>query len=259
VPDSGGWSGGKSGFRRWHRQASRQPKKKAGNQATTEESKMMCTSKQDWRLGCYDSEGKPGICVIDSDHDALRVGLTGGERTQFFELRGEQVGKFRVALDEAIMAANGLGAQGEDCQLGNPPSSYAMGTSGGDEARRDPSLLTLKINMMVAAASPYTFALVEEIDDGADAVIFAWGMDFSDFAVVVNDGGVLGVFGSAQRAQQLFSVCNPIRLVWLHSIGPLANQFVESPSAVSSLNRTASMLTRIQEQAMTKSGEQNFS
>lgn len=195
-------------------------------------------NQQDWRLGCYDSEGKLGVCVIDSDHGGLRVGLTGGEQTQFFELRGEQVGQFRVALDKAIMAANGLRAEGADSSRWTPPASYDGQASVADEATRDQSLFISKIHTMVADASPHTFALVEEIDNGTDAVIVAWGMAFPDHVEVVSDGryGVRGVFSSAQRAQQLFSVCNPIRLVWLHSINTLGHQSAESPSVIPCVN-----------------------
>jgi hypothetical protein len=84
----------------------------------------MCASGRDWQLGCYDSEGERGVCVIDLNHGGLRVGLAGGEQNQFFELRGKQVGKFRVALDEAIMAANGLSAESADSPRWTPPASH---------------------------------------------------------------------------------------------------------------------------------------
>lgn len=62
-----------------------------------------CVSQRDWRLECYDAHGVVAQCVIDTDHGALRIGLTSALE-KFFELRAEQVGRFRVAFDKAIMA-----------------------------------------------------------------------------------------------------------------------------------------------------------
>jgi hypothetical protein len=54
---------------------------------------------RDWRVHCYDTIGQLAVCVIDSDHGAVRVGLTTGEEERFFELRAEQAVKFQAALE----------------------------------------------------------------------------------------------------------------------------------------------------------------
>ncbi|MBV9483997.1 MAG: hypothetical protein JO249_25095 [Acidobacteria bacterium] len=53
--------------------------------------------------------------VIDSDHGAIRIGLTTGEQEQYMELRAEQVDKFQDAL-EAALATIKVGKVGEGCQ-----------------------------------------------------------------------------------------------------------------------------------------------
>lgn len=246
-----------------------------------------CVSRREWRLECYDADGGVTQCVIDTDHGDLRIGLTGALE-KFFELRADQVGKFRVAFDKAIMA-NRTNTGGEsshqqqwllhcysnyheprtcvirirdgtlqitcadiltgthDCflelraeQIGKFRTALntaldvvrtdrtIYGTGWADDEQQDdnpeglPPLgddtqFTSQINTMVTEEAPRMFALVEEIKDRADAVIIAWGMAFPDHVEIMSAGRgrVRGMFNSAQRAQQLFSVCNPIRLVWV--------------------------------------------
>lgn len=71
-----------------------------------------CVAKRDWRVEYYDADGVVAQCVIDTDHGALRIGLTSALE-KFFELRAEQVGKFRIAFDKAIMA-NRISTGGDD-------------------------------------------------------------------------------------------------------------------------------------------------
>lgn len=59
-------------------------------------------AKRDWRVHCYDATGEMRVCVIDSDHGALRVSLTIGEQEQFFELRAKQVDQFQAALEATL-------------------------------------------------------------------------------------------------------------------------------------------------------------
>jgi hypothetical protein len=53
---------------------------------------------RDWRIHCYDASGVVRVCTVDSDHGAVRIGITSGERQEFFELRVEQVNKFWAGL-----------------------------------------------------------------------------------------------------------------------------------------------------------------
>ncbi len=239
---------------------------------------------REWQLGCYDIDGVVAQCVIDTDHGTLRIGLTGALE-KFFELRAEQVGKFRVAFDKAIMAMRvSVGGEGshrpqllqcysnyrqprvcsiqpdhgalritcvdlltgtQDCffelraeqigafraafnaalevfRTGSAMYSTRWAEESDDDSDTlspigDDTLFTAEINTMVTEEAPHIFALVEEIEDRVDAEIIAWGMAFPDHVEIISagSGGVRGVFRSAQRAQKLFSVCNPIRLVWV--------------------------------------------
>ncbi len=92
-----------------------------------------------------------------------------------------------------------------------------QGDTEGSSPRGDDTPSTSKINTMVTEQAPHIFALVEELKDPTEAVIIAWGMAFPDHVEIMSNGrdGVRGLFNSAQRAQQLLSVCNPIQLVWV--------------------------------------------
>lgn len=57
---------------------------------------------RDWRVHCYDTTGEIRVCVIDSDHDALRIALTIGEQEQLFELRAAQPDQFQAALEATL-------------------------------------------------------------------------------------------------------------------------------------------------------------
>jgi hypothetical protein len=59
--------------------------------------------RRDWRVHCYDTTGQLTVCVIDSDHGAVRVGLTAGEEERFFELRAEQAVQFQAALEATLV------------------------------------------------------------------------------------------------------------------------------------------------------------
>jgi hypothetical protein len=59
--------------------------------------------KRDWRVRCYDTTGEMRVCVIDSDHGALRIALTIGEQEQLFELRAKQVDQFQAALEATLV------------------------------------------------------------------------------------------------------------------------------------------------------------
>jgi hypothetical protein len=59
-------------------------------------------SNRDWRVHCYDAADQVAVCSIDSDHGAVRVGLTVGERERFFELRAGQVVEFQAALKATL-------------------------------------------------------------------------------------------------------------------------------------------------------------
>jgi hypothetical protein len=67
---------------------------------------------RDWRIPCYDITGQVTVCVIDSDHGAVRIGLSGGEQERFFELRAEQVSQFQTGL-ECTLAMINAGASDE--------------------------------------------------------------------------------------------------------------------------------------------------
>jgi hypothetical protein len=64
---------------------------------------------RDWRVHCYDTTGAMRVCVIDSDHGALRIALTIGEQEQLFELRAEQVDQFQAALEATLGVINSGG------------------------------------------------------------------------------------------------------------------------------------------------------
>ncbi|MDQ2882162.1 MAG: hypothetical protein M3Y48_13320 [Actinomycetota bacterium] len=64
-----------------------------------EVSQQLYIPKRDWRVHCYDADGVMRVCTIDSDHGAVRIGLTSGEREQYFELRAEQADRFWTALE----------------------------------------------------------------------------------------------------------------------------------------------------------------
>lgn len=70
------------------------------------------TANRDWRVHCHDTDGEPRVCIIDSDHGAVRLGLNIDGQEQFFELRAEQVIKFQVAL-EAILGMIEAGGSNE--------------------------------------------------------------------------------------------------------------------------------------------------
>jgi hypothetical protein len=61
---------------------------------------------RDWRVPCYDITGHAAVCVIDSDHGAVRIGLGSGERERFFELRAEQVSQFQSGLECTLAMIN---------------------------------------------------------------------------------------------------------------------------------------------------------
>lgn len=69
--------------------------------------------KRDWRVHCYDITGAMRVCVVDSDHGAVRIGLNGGEWEQFFELRVEQVDQFWAALKALLSAMESGGSDQE--------------------------------------------------------------------------------------------------------------------------------------------------
>lgn len=54
--------------------------------------------KRDWRVSCYDNDGQVAVCTIDSDHGAVQIGLTSGERQDFLELGVKQVNEFWTGL-----------------------------------------------------------------------------------------------------------------------------------------------------------------
>jgi hypothetical protein len=60
------------------------------------------TAKRDWRVHCYDTTGSMRVCVIYTDHGALRIALTIGEQEQLFELRAEQADQFQAALEATL-------------------------------------------------------------------------------------------------------------------------------------------------------------
>jgi hypothetical protein len=239
------------------------------------------------QLGCYDADGKARFCVLDSDHGAIRVAVT-GKGDQFFELRADQVGKFQVVFDSAIDMTMG-GAAGDDFQRQGMLQCYSKagelriclieachgalritctealtprqdcflelrGEQVGefriafdaavkvsqedtaihseiwaDDAKEDDTeglsplgndaQFTAEINTMITDEAPSVFALVEEVGDRVDAAIIAWGMAFPDHAEIMSAGrhGVRGVFRSAERARKLLSANDKIkvRLVWV--------------------------------------------
>jgi hypothetical protein len=83
-----------------------------------------CFPKREWHVECYDADGVAAQCVIDTDHGALRIGLTDALEN-FFELRIGQVGKFRISLDKAIMANNNISATGDNSHQPQPLPCYS--------------------------------------------------------------------------------------------------------------------------------------
>jgi hypothetical protein len=69
--------------------------------------------KRDWRVHCYDTTGAMRMCVIDSDHGAVRIALTIGEREHLFELRVEQVDQFWAALKAPLSVMESGGSNQE--------------------------------------------------------------------------------------------------------------------------------------------------
>jgi hypothetical protein len=62
---------------------------------------------RDWRIPCYDIAGRAAVCVIDSDHGAVRIALGSGEQELwFFELRTEQVSQFQTGLECTLAMIN---------------------------------------------------------------------------------------------------------------------------------------------------------
>ncbi|MGH8412540.1 MAG: hypothetical protein ACRERT_15105 [Pseudomonas sp.] len=93
-------------------------RKGTGKNMTQSENVTSTAHHREWRVGCYDADGLVTQCVINTDHGAVRVGLDIGEKGRFFELRAEQVGKFRIGLDKAIMATRiRAGGEGSHQQL----------------------------------------------------------------------------------------------------------------------------------------------
>lgn len=68
--------------------------------------------KRDWRMSCYDTNSVVRVCTVDSDHGAVRIGLSGGERQDFFELRIEQVDQFWAALESTLEMIRSGGSDG---------------------------------------------------------------------------------------------------------------------------------------------------
>lgn len=66
--------------------------------------------RRDWRVDCYNAKGKRGVCIIDSDHGAIRIGLAGGQE-EFVELQGKWVNKFQAALDVASLGSSSGGSE----------------------------------------------------------------------------------------------------------------------------------------------------
>ncbi|MDQ3764836.1 MAG: hypothetical protein M3460_25945 [Actinomycetota bacterium] len=64
------------------------------------------TSSRDWRVPCYNPTGQATVCVIDSNHGAVRIGVTSGEQEQFFELRAGQADQFRAGLEATLSMIN---------------------------------------------------------------------------------------------------------------------------------------------------------
>jgi hypothetical protein len=95
--------------------------------------RQSCFPKREWHVECYDANGVVARCVIDTDHGAVRIGLTDALEN-FFELRIGQVGQFRISLDKAIMAHNRIRAGGDDSHqpqflrvMQNPSYYYPKG------------------------------------------------------------------------------------------------------------------------------------
>jgi hypothetical protein len=62
---------------------------------------------RDWRVPCYDITGQVTVCVIDSDHGAVRISLSSDEQELwFFELRAEQVSQFQTGLECTLAMIN---------------------------------------------------------------------------------------------------------------------------------------------------------
>jgi hypothetical protein len=66
------------------------------------EAMQLSAANRDWRVRCYDATGAMRVCVIDSDHGALRIALIIGEQEQFFELQAGQVDQFRDGLEATL-------------------------------------------------------------------------------------------------------------------------------------------------------------
>ena len=69
--------------------------------------------KRDWRVHCYDTTGAMRVCVIDSDHGAVRIALNISEREHLFELRVEQVDQFWAALKAQLSVIDSGGSDQE--------------------------------------------------------------------------------------------------------------------------------------------------
>jgi hypothetical protein len=76
------------------------------------------TPHRDWQVHCYDTTGQLTTCVIDSDHGAVRVGLTAGEEERFFELRAEQAVQFQAALEATLGTSRDGGSHQAACWEG---------------------------------------------------------------------------------------------------------------------------------------------
>lgn len=69
---------------------------------------------------------------------------------------------------------------------------------------------------LCAAFAPRRFALSEVYGDFEDGRVFAWGLAFEDWTLLCSDDGqLLGVFPSAERALDRLSRRVNLRLVWI--------------------------------------------